>query len=133
VKHKKQRRLTLQMTKILQPYIQNASNYQNMWCSCHLLNLIATTDVNNIYNVTFKKMKKCIDAKLQNIWNKKFRSSLASGYINNTWKFFLFCIRILTGTFLRRCWIRHEANWIKKRRVIRSIFSFQHWTIKQKA
>lgn len=39
-------------------------------CSCHLLNLIATTDVNNINNVTFKKMKKRIDAKLQKIWSK---------------------------------------------------------------
>ena len=52
-------------------------------CSCHLLNLIATTDINNINNVAFKKMKKRIDAKLQKIWNKQSRSSLASDHIKD--------------------------------------------------
>nr|CAH0108254.1 unnamed protein product [Daphnia galeata] len=51
---------------------------KNIRCSCHLLNLIATTDINNINNVAFKRMKKRIDAKLQKIWNKQSRSSLSA-------------------------------------------------------
>ena len=42
-------------------------------CSCHLLNLIATRDVDNISCVTFKKIKKRVDSKLQFIWNKQAR------------------------------------------------------------
>jgi hypothetical protein len=56
---------------------------KHIGCSCHLLNLIATTDINNINNVTIKKKKKRFDAKLQKIWNKQSRSSLASDYIKD--------------------------------------------------
>jgi hypothetical protein len=56
---------------------------RHMSCSCHLLNLIATTYVNNIYNVTFKKLKKRLEAKLQAIWNKQPRSSLALDLIKS--------------------------------------------------
>ncbi len=50
-------------------------------CPCHLLNLIATTDISKITNVTFNKLKKQVDRKLQKIWNKQSRSSLASDTI----------------------------------------------------
>ena len=50
-------------------------------CPCHLLNLIATTDIHKITNPTFKKLKKSVDKKLQKIWNKQARSSLASDFI----------------------------------------------------
>jgi hypothetical protein len=56
---------------------------RHMRCSCHLLNLIATTDVHNISNVTFKKVKKRLDAKLQAIWKKQARSSLTSDFIKS--------------------------------------------------
>ncbi|XP_045031061.1 uncharacterized protein LOC116932902 [Daphnia magna] len=56
---------------------------RHMRCSCHLLNLIATTDVSNISNAAFKKLKRRIEAKLQAIWNKQARSSLASDYIKS--------------------------------------------------
>ena len=49
-------------------------------CTCHSLNLIATTDVLKIQNNTFKKLKRKVDSKLQSIWNKQSRSSLASDY-----------------------------------------------------
>lgn len=50
-------------------------------CPCHLLNLIATADIQKITNPTFKKLKKKIDQKLQKIWNKQARSSLAYDFI----------------------------------------------------
>jgi len=50
-------------------------------CPCHLLNLIATTDISKITNPSFKKLKKQVDRKLQKIWNKQSRSSLASDFI----------------------------------------------------
>ncbi|KAI9553686.1 hypothetical protein GHT06_021614 [Daphnia sinensis] len=50
-------------------------------CTCHILNLIATTDVKNIVNQRFSKLKKQLDAKLSTIWNRPSRSSLASDYI----------------------------------------------------
>lgn len=50
-------------------------------CTCHTLNLIATTDVKNIVNQRFSKLKKQLDAKLSAIWNKQSRSALASDYI----------------------------------------------------
>ena len=56
---------------------------RHMRCSCHLLNLIATTDIHNITNVAFKRIKKRLDGKLQAIWNKQARSSLASDYIKD--------------------------------------------------
>lgn len=61
----------------------NAENEFNclIKCPCHLLNLITTTDISKITNVTFKKLKKQVDRKLQNIWNKRSRSSLASDTI----------------------------------------------------
>jgi hypothetical protein len=52
-------------------------------CSCHVLNLIATRDVDNISCAAFNKIKKRVDAKLQCIWNKQARSSLSSDYIMN--------------------------------------------------
>ena len=45
------------------------------------MNLIATTDIHKITNPTFKKLKKSDDKKLQKIWNKQARSSLASDFI----------------------------------------------------
>jgi hypothetical protein len=53
-------------------------------CSCHLLNLIATRDVEKIACPVFKKIKKRVDAKLQAIWNKQARSSVSSDFIMKT-------------------------------------------------
>ncbi|KAK4003712.1 hypothetical protein OUZ56_005467 [Daphnia magna] len=36
----------------------------------------STTNVNNIFNVTFKKVKKCLNTKLQEIWKKQALSSV---------------------------------------------------------
>ncbi|KAI9551320.1 hypothetical protein GHT06_003252 [Daphnia sinensis] len=46
----------------------------HMRCSCHILNLIATTDVHNIGNVLFKRMFKIVDSKFKKILNKQARS-----------------------------------------------------------
>jgi hypothetical protein len=43
----------------------------HMRCTCHTLNLIATTDVEKIRNRPFLKIKKSLDLKLKSIWNKK--------------------------------------------------------------
>jgi hypothetical protein len=56
----------------------------HMRCSCHSLNLMATTDVKNIENQRFQKLKNSVDAKLTAIWNKQSRSSLASDFIKAT-------------------------------------------------
>lgn len=56
----------------------------HMRCSCHSLNLVATTDVKNIDSVRFQKLKSSVDAKLTAIWNKQSRSSLASDFIKAT-------------------------------------------------
>lgn len=53
-------------------------------CTCHSLNLVATTDVKNIDNVRFQKLKSNVDAKLTAIWNKQSRSSLASDFMKAT-------------------------------------------------
>ncbi|XP_045029271.1 uncharacterized protein LOC116923342 [Daphnia magna] len=52
-------------------------------CTCHSLNLIATTDVKNIDQRQFNKLKNNLDKKLSAIWNKQSRSSLASDYIKD--------------------------------------------------
>jgi hypothetical protein len=52
-------------------------------CTCHSLNLIATTDVKNIDDRRFNKLKNSLDKKLPAIWNKQNRSSLASDYIKD--------------------------------------------------
>lgn len=56
----------------------------HMRCTCHSLNLVATTDVKNIDSVRFQKLKSSVDAKLTAIWNKQSRSSLASDFIKAT-------------------------------------------------
>jgi hypothetical protein len=55
----------------------------HMRCTCHTLNLIATTDVEKIRNRPFLKIKKSLDLKLKSIWNKQKRSSLASDFIKS--------------------------------------------------
>ena len=55
----------------------------DMRCTCHTLNLVATTDVEKIYNRQFLKIKKSLDFKLKSIWNKQQRSPLASDFIKS--------------------------------------------------
>ncbi|XP_045030780.1 uncharacterized protein LOC116927558 [Daphnia magna] len=55
----------------------------HMRCTCHTLNLIATTDVEKIRNRQFLKIKKSLDLKLKSIWNKQQRSSLASDFMKS--------------------------------------------------
>ncbi len=55
----------------------------HMRCPCHILNLIATTDVHKIENVLFKRTKKIVYSKLKKIWNKQARSAQASDYIKD--------------------------------------------------
>jgi predicted small metal-binding protein len=55
----------------------------HMRCTCHTLNLIATTDVEKIRSRPFLKIKKSLDLKLKSIWNKQKRSSLASDFIKS--------------------------------------------------
>lgn len=50
-------------------------------CSCHSLNLVATTDINNITDSIFNSKKKKVDTKLQKLWNKQSRSSKAADFI----------------------------------------------------
>lgn len=54
---------------------------RNLRCPCHSMNLIATSDVDKITNVLFKKLKRKVEAKIQAVWNKQSRSALASDYI----------------------------------------------------
>ncbi|KAI9559513.1 hypothetical protein GHT06_013507 [Daphnia sinensis] len=56
----------------------------HMSCTCHSLNLVATTDVKNIDSVRFQKLKSSVDAKLTAVWNKQSRSSLTSDFIKAT-------------------------------------------------
>lgn len=53
-------------------------------CTCHSLNLIATTDMKKISNQQFLKLKRQIDGKLSAILKKQNRSSLASDFIKKT-------------------------------------------------
>jgi hypothetical protein len=60
--------------KIQQP-IQNASNFQDT-CGAPVIYLTwLPPTINNIPNVTFKRMKKLVDGKLHGIGNKQSRSS----------------------------------------------------------
>ena len=52
-------------------------------CSCHLLSLIETSDINKISDPIFKRLKKKVDVKLQRIWNKQARSSQSLDFIRD--------------------------------------------------
>ncbi len=57
---------------------------RHLKCTCHTMNLIATTDVNNIKHRQFSKLKRQLDTKLSAIWNKQSRSSQASDFIKKS-------------------------------------------------
>ncbi|KZS10024.1 Uncharacterized protein APZ42_025607 [Daphnia magna] len=65
---------------------------RHMRCSWHLLNLIATTDVHNISNVTLKKVKKRLDAKLQATQNSK-------DFIKNKFGVYFFLYNVTRNSF----------------------------------
>ena len=52
-------------------------------CSCHLLSLFATSDINKRSDPIFKRLKKKVDVKIQSIWNKQARSSQSSDFIRD--------------------------------------------------
>ena len=53
-------------------------------CSCHNIHLIATTDVNNITDPNFRKLKLSTDLKLKKLWNKQSRSTVSEDLIQDT-------------------------------------------------
>ena len=50
-------------------------------CTCHLLNLIAKSDVERFQDDKFQELRKCVEEKLVSIWNKQSRSSKMSDLI----------------------------------------------------
>jgi hypothetical protein len=72
-------------------------------CACHTIHLIATTDVSNIKDQGFRKLK--ISKKLKRIWNKQARSSVSKELIKDSLDNYSFsalkCVGIRTMTLSR--------------------------------
>lgn len=53
-------------------------------CVCHLLNLIASSDLGKISDRSFIRLLRSVKTKMSALWNKQNRSSKASDYISDT-------------------------------------------------
>ena len=53
-------------------------------CVCHLLNLIASSDLGKISDKPFIRLFKSVKSKMNSLWNKQKRSSKASDFISET-------------------------------------------------
>lgn len=69
-------------------------------CACHTIHLIATTDVNNIKDQDFRKLKMSTDAKLKRIWNKQARSSVSKELIKDSFgELFVLSVKVRWNTY----------------------------------